>query len=144
MGALDPNSRFAALYSNYGDEDVEIFAPGTVFVGPDLATSGVQSVSGTSFASPFTAGVAALVWAANPSLSSEAVIGLLLGNAHPSPHSKVPRYVNAWGAVKAALGGNTPPNLDIVGPASGASFSRGSELASFSALASDAETARRR
>lgn len=118
---------------------MDIFAPGTVFVGPDPDVSGVSSISGTSFASPFMAGVAALVWAADPSLSADQVIGSIFANAHSSPHIKVPRYVNAWGAVQAALGGNTPPNLDIIGPSSGASFSRGSELVSFSAIASDEE-----
>ena len=139
VGALDWNSQYAALYSNYGGEDVDIFAPGTVFVGPDPTNTDVSFTSGTSVASPFAAGVAALIWAADPNRSAGEVIGLMMEHAHASPHSKVESYVNAWGAVKDALGGNTPPNLDITTPADGSTYSRGSQLVSFSATASDAE-----
>lgn len=139
VGALGWDSRLNASYSNWGFEDVDIFAPGTVFVGPDFVTPGVSSKSGTSFASPFVAGVAALIWAADPTLSANEVIGLLMTHAHDSPALVVERYVNAWGSVKAALGGNTPPNLDVQTPVEGATYSLGSELISFSAVATDDE-----
>src|SRR3954447_21037004 len=75
VGALAHNSVARASYSNYGKSSggVDLFAPGTVLVGLDPATGtafgspGVHSVSGTSFASPYLAGVAALIRAASPS-----------------------------------------------------------------------------
>lgn len=140
VGALAQSSLSRASYSNYGSENVDIFAPGTTFVGPDPANPGniAQSVSGTSFSSPFMAGAAALVWAANPTLSAAGVRDRLYDTAREGP-GRVERYVHVWGAVRSALGGNTPPDLDIITPNEGQSFSRGSALVSMSANASDPE-----
>lgn len=114
VGGLRPNSTQRAPSSNYGNEQVDIFAPFTLWLGPDPDHSGnqVQVLSGTSFSSPFAAGVAALVWAADPSLGADGVEHLLYQTAHSSTDNDVLRYVNALGAVKAALG-NIPPSIDI-------------------------------
>lgn len=90
--------------SNYGNQSVDIWAPYEVLVGPDPTSQGQnirQGVSGTSFSSPFVAGVAALVWAADPALSRGQVAGLLMSTAHP--HGDYNR-VNAFDAVLQAMG----------------------------------------
>ncbi len=116
VGGLAPNTINRASQSNYGAEQVDIFAPFGVFVGPDPANEGnvAQFVMGTSFSSPFTAGVAAMIWAADPDLSSSEVKGILYDTAHSSPDEDVELYVNALGAVRAALD-NSPPVIDIFG-----------------------------
>jgi hypothetical protein len=128
--------------SNYGAEEVDIFAPFTVRVGPDdHGNDGnmARDVNGTSFSSPFTAGVAALIWAADPSLSANQVEGILMSTAHGSPDPKVPRYVNAYGAVHEALG-NLAPLLTITAPATGAEVGFGGLNAiTFSGEAFDVE-----
>ncbi|MFK7805834.1 MAG: DNRLRE domain-containing protein [Anaerolineae bacterium] len=87
---------------------VHIFAPYRVYRGadPDNPANGsnVGIISGTSFSSPYAAGVASLIWAADPSLSASQVWAIMRDTAHPSPDGSVPRYVNAYAAVLQATG----------------------------------------
>ena len=66
-----------AYYSNYGVTTVEVAAPGS-----SIETTGLNgsytSVSGTSFASPFTAGIASMIWALDPSFYAWEVRNLLI------------------------------------------------------------------
>ncbi|MFW6201862.1 MAG: S8 family serine peptidase [Gemmatimonadota bacterium] len=139
VGGLRRASKARAGQSNYGEEHVDIFAPFTVWVGPDPDNpqNRAQSKSGTSFASPFAAGVAALIWAADPSMSADEVADLLFETAHESGYDDVGRYVNAFGAVNAVLG-NIPPSLEITSPEDGAERQVNLEVA-FDALVSDFE-----
>lgn len=117
-------------WSNYGDV-VRLAAPGAS-IYTTTAGGGYGAVSGTSFSAPIAAGVAALVMAAKPSLSSSAVETLLtstavdLGAAGRDPlfgHGRV----DAAAAVRAALaaGGPAPdtqaPQVAITSPGAGAS-----------------------
>lgn len=126
VGALGHDSTERASYSNWGRRGggVDLFAPGTVLVGPDPATSRVHSVNGTSFASPYLAGVAALVKAADPSLSAGAIERILIDTAKTSSDGRVRGYVHALAAVKRAL----PRVVRIESPLNGSSFRRGSSV----------------
>lgn len=130
VGALGDGTTNAAGYSNFGSR-VDIWAPGTnVRVGPDPSTGTTQTrtPNGTSIASPFAAGVAALIMAADPSLSRNGVEARLLSNAHTSSSdSKVESWVDARAAVLAALP-NNPPQVYIEDPMEGASFDEGSAV----------------
>lgn len=122
IGGLGMNQRTRATNSNYGKEDVRLFAPYTVFVGSNPANADpIRTINGTSFSSPYVAGVAALVKAADPTLTAEEVLKLLRDTAHGSPDANVPAYVNALGAVQAALG-DVRPSLRILAPTDGDSF----------------------
>lgn len=112
IGALTRNSDQKLPSSNYGSDTVALFGPGSVWVGPDLQYQDVHGFSATSAASPFVAGVAALVVAANPTLTNNDVEKILIDTANPSNDALVRRYVNAYGAVIKALGG-TPPEITI-------------------------------
>jgi hypothetical protein len=136
---------FKAGYSNYGAEEVDLFAPGTLWVGPDPDTQGTgnaQQKNGTSFASPFAAGVAALIWAANPELDADGVERLMFDHARRSTDPQAigveNRYVNAYNAVIGAMGGNEPPSISILSPANNSTLSRGTPLV-FRASVSDRE-----
>ncbi len=134
VGGLAQNSKLRATNSNYGGEDVDIFGPYSVIVGPDPASGpGAQQKNGTSFSSPFVAGVAALVWAANPSLSASDVRNILKTTAHSSPDNRVKRYVDAYAAVSKALG----PVIVIESPENGASL-HGNFPVTFESFAYDA------
>ncbi len=126
VGGLKWDSRSKAGGSNYGHEEVDIYAPYTVVVGvdPDNTANMTRTGSGTSYSSPFTAGVAALIWAADPSLPAGQVIQIMRQTAHSSSDPKVNRYVDAYRAVKHVLG-NLPPTLEIVAPKTGQTISGG-------------------
>lgn len=110
VGGLDPNG-FRHASSNYGSQ-VELYAPYTVVAGPDPA-AGIAPINGTSFSAPYVAGIAALMWAANPAHSALYIEGVLRATARPTGDPVVGRkMVDAHAAVVTALGG-TPPEIRI-------------------------------
>ena len=139
VGGMTTNTRNRHANSNYGVDDcgsvlcdVEIFGPFTVFTGsdPDNPANATRSINGTSFASPFVAGVAALVWAADPGLSGDDVRDALLNTAHWSPDNRVSRVIDAEAAVRSVLG-PTAPVVDILSPDPGViPYGRGFDLRS--------------
>ena len=142
VGGLEPDADhpgalLRADHSNFGsnappaindgkDDSVDLYGPFTVtsLKTPDTAgaidlagTSAPQR--GTSFSSPFVAGVAALIWAADPTLSARQVEGLLKDTATRRllPGEPYPVFqVNAYAAVKQIVG-NLKPTITITAPA---------------------------
>ncbi len=111
-----------------GTATVDIHGPYWNWIGPnpDDAASGpnsAQLIAGTSGASPFVAGVAALIWASKPEASAGQVEEILYASAH-SDVGPIKRRVNAYAAVRQALGGNTAPFVQLLTPTSGSSFPR--------------------
>lgn len=74
-----------AEYSNYnrpGETTKDISAPGSSIFSTDSdSASSYNSLDGTSFAAPCVSGIAAMVFAADPSLAPEDVKGILCSNA---------------------------------------------------------------
>ena len=120
VGGVAPNSLSRDGGSNFGAEQVDVFAPYTLWLGPDpeAPANAVRRKSGTSYSSPFVAGIAALVWAADLAQSASDVEDALLDNAKTSPDDEVGRVVDALGAVRSVLG-NVPPTIDVVRPSPG-------------------------
>ncbi|MBA3971522.1 MAG: S8 family serine peptidase, partial [Bacteroidetes bacterium] len=69
-------------FSNYGKKKVDLFAPG-VDVYATIPGSKYESLSGTSMASPSTAGVAAIIRGYFPELKAEEVRTLLMKTVVP-------------------------------------------------------------
>ena len=119
VGGLGLNSLSRHPDSNYGHEDVDIFAPYSVLVGMDPQHSTLNKTwraDGTSMSTPYTAGVAALIWAAKPNLSADSVQDILFEWRRTSPDSKVKRKViNALDAVRDAM----PATVKITSPLAG-------------------------
>ncbi len=123
VGAVDDPDKLAA-FSNTGNF-VDLVAPG---VGIYTTRRGkiYGPVSGTSFASPITAGVAALVWSVNPDFRPATVQNLLLDTADDlGARGRDKKYgvgrVNAEAAVLAALDiveepDTKSPSVDILDP----------------------------
>ncbi|MFH0870068.1 MAG: S8 family peptidase [archaeon] len=78
IGATDENNDRAS-FSNYGSE-LELMAPG-VDINSTSLNDGYSTVSGTSLAAPHVAGVAAIIWSYNQSLSNEEVRAKLRNDA---------------------------------------------------------------
>lgn len=126
VGGMAHNSAAKANGSNFGSKTtggtVDIYGPFSTWVGPD--PDNLQNVArlknGTSFASPFVAGVAALIWAAKPSLTAPQVEQILMENAHVGGVGVSGKQyrVNAYKAVGAVLAGS-PPSITLSAPPSG-------------------------
>lgn len=90
VGASGPRNdeSLAASFSNYGQKNVDVFAPGqrVTSVGMDAEFS---TEDGTSFASPITAGIAALLLEYYPDLSAHQLKQIIMESATPLKGTKV-------------------------------------------------------
>ncbi|MDH3199451.1 MAG: S8/S53 family peptidase [Myxococcales bacterium] len=116
-------------------DSVDVYAPYSVWVH-DTPTRGAGLVppttsatlkNGTSFASPFAAGIAALIKAASPRLGPGEIWEIMRDTAHTKARGSVHRWVNAQGAVQRALGG-APPFVRIERPTADERFSIGGSV----------------
>lgn len=130
VGAIDQN---ASNVFNFGSS-VDIWAPHGIYstVTPPRAgqtgTAAICCFLGTSAASPFVAGVVALMKGLNPSLTPAQVLSILQETANPSPDQRVETgYVNAFRAVER-VSPNQPPTVSITIPTDGASVSHNREV----------------
>ncbi len=82
VGALnhDTGDHTAASFSNYGKDQVDVFAPG-VAIYSTTSDNEYDSYPGTSMASPMVAGVAALLRSYYPELSAKQVKEILLSSS---------------------------------------------------------------
>ncbi len=74
------NKTLPGVFSNYGQQTVDVFAPG-VYIISLFPGSKYDLESGTSFSSPVTSGVAALVWSYYPELTALELKEILLASA---------------------------------------------------------------
>jgi cell wall-associated protease len=113
------DENLAGTFSNYGKTNVDVFAPGVKVTSIDMDAE-FNTADGTSFASPITAGIAALVLEYYPNLSAKQLKQVILESATPltgtmvlKPGSKTDKVdfttlsktggvVNAYRALTAA------------------------------------------
>src|SRR6266851_999451 len=98
VAALNRHDELAS-FSNYGAKSVHIAAPGEEILSTWLK-NGFEEKKGTSMATPFVAGVAALVLAENPKMSVDDLRALLLKSVDPIPSLK--GKVSSGGRINAA------------------------------------------
>jgi subtilisin family serine protease len=84
VGASGPKAddHLAADFSNYGKKNVDLFAPGYK-VTSVTNNAELNTEDGTSFASPITAGIAALLLEYYPNLSARQLKQIILQSAKP-------------------------------------------------------------
>ncbi len=80
--AAKDDEKLAANFSNYGKKNVDVFAPG-VRVTSIEKDAEFDTADGTSFASPITAGLAALLLEYYPHLSARQLKQIILQSAKP-------------------------------------------------------------
>ncbi|HHC08916.1 MAG TPA: hypothetical protein ENK55_09390, partial [Actinobacteria bacterium] len=151
VGGMGWDTTARAKPSNYGSKtdgrSVDIYGPYCVYSIGDPSTpyanNDVRKVCGTSFASPFVAGVAALVKAADPNLGPDDIWEILRDTAHrggvdlDGPIGGHQLRIDAAAAVAKALGVEiAPPRVTITEPADGEQFVL-NEFPEFSALATE-------
>lgn len=82
------NKEFCGSFSNYGQQAVDLFAPGVNMIS--LFPENTYKMSdGTSFSSPVVSGVAALVWSYYPDLTAQQLKEILLNSAVKYPRQIV-------------------------------------------------------
>ncbi|TCL64707.1 subtilisin family serine protease [Hydrogenispora ethanolica] len=110
VGAID-RTGMRASYSNYGPE-MDVIAPGSDIMSSYIGgASSYTTMSGTSMATPFVAGVVALVRAANPNLTPDEVTAIIQQSATDKGRAGFDNeygygVVDAEQAVNLALKGN--------------------------------------
>lgn len=126
VGATDGNDAKAS-WSTYGPS-VDLAAPG-VSIYTTVKGGGYGAASGTSFSTPISAGVGALMISANPALSGIQYQNLLFSTAKDLGASGWDQYfghgrVDAYAAVQAAKGtvssDTQAPSIAVTSPSSGA------------------------
>ena len=107
---------FKSVLSNWGNSDVKIWAPALCHLGKDPSWSNIDSCQnnynvnytkdcGTSGATAFMSGSAALIWAADPSLSPDEVWDTIVDTAYiPEDRQFNERNVNVYKAVCSLIG----------------------------------------
>jgi subtilisin family serine protease len=122
-------------FSNWGARGVDVAAPGTDIVST-VPSGRYATYSGTSMATPFVSGVAALVLSVTPTMTSDQVVARIRSTAAPVP--SLAGRVASGGVVDAfaAVTGTTSPGV----PGSSAPSSPSLRLADLrpSLLGSDA------
>jgi uncharacterized repeat protein (TIGR01451 family) len=118
--AATDNRDNTAYFTNYGLTTVHLGAPGVNVLSCSLGT-GYTTVSGTSMATPHVSGVAALLLANNPSLTTAQVKSAILNNTDPIP-SLAGKTVTG-GRLNAARALGLPPTPEFTISASPASRS---------------------
>ncbi len=76
------DEKLAGSFSNYGKKNVDVFAPGVKVTSVDKDAE-FNTADGTSFASPITAGVAALLLEYYPDLSARQLKQIIIQSAKP-------------------------------------------------------------
>ena len=133
VAATDAGKKLAE-FSNYGNQSVHVAAPGTV-IRSTVKSNSYGSKSGTSMATPFVSGLAALVKAVHPSYTTAEIIDTLLrtampesellkqGHTFPLLNAERALYIAAHGWVKVLynfnggmLGGTILPLIGEVYP----------------------------
>ena len=86
--SISKKKDLVASFSNYGDQEVDLFAPGHN-VYSTLPNDEYKLLSGTSMAAPVTSGVAALIWAFHPELTAAQLKDVLMKSVTALPKKKV-------------------------------------------------------
>lgn len=117
VGATDQNNNRAS-FSNYG-APIDVVAPGVSILSTSRG-GGTSSPSGTSFSTPITNGLCALLKATNPALTAQEVEDLVFD--HAQNIGLASRFGNGLIDVEASMmnagggGTNYPLTLDLGGP----------------------------
>ncbi|HKL08311.1 MAG TPA: S8 family serine peptidase [Bacteroidales bacterium] len=93
------NLDFAASFTNYGDEMVDVFAPGSR-VKSLAPENNYQIADGTSFSAPVVSGVAALLLSCYPELSAVEVKEIIQKSALSYPDLKVYKPKQGFRLIK--------------------------------------------
>ncbi len=107
VGASNKNNDSKTAWSNYG-ACVDIFAPGEKIITTKSAVDSYATVSGTSFATPIVAAVAANIFSAYPDMKNSVLIDFMIKNGSFLDTDKL------FDDVKASFAPKVPVKQNVV------------------------------
>lgn len=115
VGSTDNNNE-RSNFSNYGENTVDLFAPGSDVYS--TVPTGYATMSGTSMAAPYVTGVAALIKSIYPNASTETIKNRILGSVDIISSldglCKTGGRLNAYKAIKNnTISLNAPINVNM-------------------------------
>ncbi len=110
VAAMDTDGSLAS-FSNYGLKTVQIMAPGVGITTTTINSGYVSNAAGTSFATPFVAGIAAMVLSQSPNMGYKSLREAILNSATKIP-SAGSSMVSSGGCVNAYEALLTEGSLD--------------------------------
>jgi subtilisin family serine protease len=110
VAATDDDDNLAS-FSNYGEESVDLGAPGVGIAS--TVPGGYARYNGTSMASPHVAGIAGLLKSAEPGLGGVQLKDRILGSAEATPALQGNTVTGARANAAGALGVNATSATDI-------------------------------
>ncbi|CAJ1960575.1 unnamed protein product [Cylindrotheca closterium] len=113
VGSVSSNKQRSS-FSQYNDF-LEIVGPGTDILATNADGSSIGTLSGTSFAAPYVAAIAARIWARNPHCSNEQVRSSLRDSAIRLGNG-VPNQEYGYGLVQAVAAYNNLVNKNCNKP----------------------------
>ncbi len=84
VAAMDTDGSIAS-FSNFGSKTVQIMAPGVGITTTTINDSYVSNAAGTSFATPFVTGIAAMVLSQSPDMNYATLRQIILSSATKTP-----------------------------------------------------------
>jgi subtilisin family serine protease len=140
VGAVDAQN-IRTSWSNYGSSCVDIYAPGEEIISTSVPiyTSGYfyDTESGTSFSAPIVTGVVSLLKAANPTITNQEAITMLVNN---STNSVVNAYKTLTATYTPATTVVPPATIPTSTPTSGSTDTNNEVVTSEMALVTRIDT----
>jgi subtilisin family serine protease len=124
VGALSPEGgeQSVAEFSNYGKEEVDVFAPG-VYIYSTTPNDSYDFASGTSMAAPVVSGIAALIRSRYPELSAKQVKEIIMQSTKPLPAKVI--QPGTFDLVSAADLSQSGGRVDVVSAMKMAAITKG-------------------
>ena len=105
-----------AGFSNYGANTVDVAAPGVTILST-IRFSNYRTLSGTSMAAPFVAGLAGLIRSVSPTMSASNVISVINSTVDPLPVLRTRTVsggrINAFNALSSLTAAPNPPPVPV-------------------------------
>jgi subtilisin family serine protease len=108
VASTNESGFLAESFSNYGSKAIDVAAPGNAILTTSRNEESLETLNGTSFSSPITAGVAAALWAREQGLANWQIRNVLLNSVN-TPLWTSGRSLSSSGSVAVIAGGDMTP-----------------------------------
>ena len=108
VASTNESGFLAENFSNYGSKTIDVAVPGNAILTTSRNEESLETLNGTSFSSPITAGVAAALWAREQGLTNWQIRNVLLNSVN-TPLWTSGRSLSSSGSVAVIAGSDMTP-----------------------------------